>query len=57
MRILLALLGPLLAAVPVQAQDDVAACVGRPSATRLSQDTVSSAIGPRNSPSAMSPGG
>src|SRR5262245_22383366 len=35
----------------------VAACVGRPSATRLSQESVSSRIGPRSSPSAMSPGG
>src|SRR5215475_13061304 len=35
----------------------VAACVGRPSAIRLSQDSVSSRIGPRNSPSTMSPGG
>ena len=35
----------------------VAACVGRPSETRLSQESVSSRIGPRNSPSAMSPGG
>src|SRR6516165_3642005 len=35
----------------------VAACVDRPSAIRLSQDSVSSRIGPRNSPSTMSPGG
>src|SRR5262245_45407554 len=35
----------------------LAACVGRPSAIRLSQDSVSSRIGPRNSPSTMSPGG
>ena len=39
------------------ASSTVAAGVGRPSATRLSHDMVSSAIGPRNSPSAMSPGG
>jgi len=39
------------------ASSTVAAGVGRPSATRESQLTVSSAIGPRNSPSAMSPGG
>src|SRR5262245_23781949 len=35
----------------------VAAWVGRPSAIRLSHESVSSRIGPRNSPSAMSPGG
>jgi len=35
----------------------LAAWVGKPSETRLRNESVSSRIGPRNSPSAMSPGG